>query len=522
MDELYFLVTTTTLSFLLLSSLLILIKLSINNNKKNRNPKPPSPPGLPLIGHLHLLKPPLHQALAHLSDLHGPVLLLRFGYRRVLLVSSYSAADECFTVNDITFANRPRLLAGKYFGYDFTSLGWAPYGPHWRNLRRMSTVEVLSTNRLLSSSDVRSDEARSLVKALLREYSGLSFHCTELKPKFFGFAYNVIMRMMANKRYYGDADESSSEAGTEFRDMVKETAFVLSASNAADFIPLVRWFRVGGYEKKLKSLRKRRDKFFQGLIEEHREKKMKMNRSQDGKTSSAARSTFIDLLLSMQDDDPEHVPDVFIRQSVSQLLVAGTETSSVTMEWAMSFLLNNIETLKKVRAEIDLNIEQGSILEEGDLHKLPYLQAVVTETLRLKSSAPLLLPHESSQDCTVGGFHIPKGTMLLVNAWKIHRDPEIWEEPNKFKPERFLNNEGKEKWKTMAFGLGRRRCPGEGLALRVVALVVVILVQCFEWERVDHKEIDMDEGVGMTMPKAKPLEAMYKPRKGIADLVFQL
>ncbi|KAM0937807.1 putative isoflavone 2'-hydroxylase [Dioscorea sansibarensis] len=519
MEELYFSITTTV-SFLLLLSLLFLVKLN-HRNKKNPNPNPPSPPALPFIGHLHLLKPPIHQALAHLSDLHGPILLLRFGSRRVLLVSSYSAADECFTVNDKTFANRPRLLAGKYLGYDFTSLGWAPYGPHWRNLRRMSTVELLSTNRVLSSSDVRSDEARSLVKALLREYSGPSFHRTELKPKFFGFAYNVVMRMIANKRYYGGANESSSEAGTEFRNMVKETAFILSAANAADFIPLARWFHVGGYEKKLKSLKKRRDKFFQELIDEHRAKK-KMNGSQDGGNSSAARSTFIDLLLSMQDEDPEQVPDVFIRHSIGQLLVAGTETSSVTMEWAMSLLINNTETLKKVSAEIDLHLGHGSILEEGDLHKLPYLQAVVTETLRLKSSAPLLLPHESSQDCTVGGFHIPKGTMLLVNAWKIHRDPELWEEPCKFKPERFLNNEGKEKWKTMAFGLGRRRCPGEGLAMRVVTLVVGILVQCFEWESVDDKEIDMDEGVGLTMPKAKPLEAMYKPRDAMVDLLFQL
>ncbi|KAM0937806.1 putative oxidoreductase [Dioscorea sansibarensis] len=517
MEELSFSITTAV-SFLLLS-LLFLIKLH-HKNKKNPNPNPPSPPALPFIGHLHLLKPPIHQALAHLSDLHGPILLLRFGSRRVLLVSSYSAADECFTVNDITFANRPRLLAGKYLGYDFTSLGWAPYGHHWRNLRRMFTVELLSTNRVLSSSDVRSDKALSLVKALLREYSGPSFQRTELRPKFFGFAYNVIMRMMANKRYYAYADESSSEGGNEFRDMIKEASSIVGASNSADFIPLARWFRVGGYEKKLKSLKKRRDKFLQKLIDEHRTKK-KMDGSEDGESSSPARSTFIDLLLSMQDEDPEHVHDVFIKHSIAQLLVAGTDTSSVTMEWVMSLLLNNPEALKKLRAELDANIKQSSILQESDLHKLPYLQAVILEALRIHPAVPLLVPHESSQDCTVGGFHVPKGTMLLVNTWKLHRDPETWDEPNKFKPERFLNNEGKEKMKIMTFGLGRRGCPGEGLAVRVVALVIGILVQCFEWGRVDDKEIDMDEGVGLTIPKAKALEAMYEPREGTVDLLFR-
>ncbi|KAH7665300.1 isoflavone 2'-hydroxylase protein [Dioscorea alata] len=521
MAALYF--SIATLFVILLLSLLILIKLNPNNKNKNPNPipNPPSPPGHPLLGHLHLLKPPIHQALAHLSDLHGPILLLRFGSRRVLLIASYSAAEECFTINDIIFANRPRLLAGKHLGYDFTLLVWAPYGPHWRNLRRISTLQLFSTNRLLSSSDVRSGEVLSLVKALLRDYSGPGFHHTELRPKFFGLAYNVVTTMIANKRFYSNADESSSETAKEFRDIIKETIAALGTSNAADFVPLWRWLGIGGYEKKLKSLKKRRDKFFQSLIDEQREEKKKMTTSRQGHGSPAARSTVIDLLLSMQDDDPEYFTDVIIKGFIAAMLVA-TDTSSLTMEWAMSLLLNNPNTLKIVKAELDANIEQCSILQERDLHKLPYLQAVILETLRIHPAAPLLVPHESSQDCIVGGFHVPKGTMLLVNAWKIHRDPEIWEEPCKFKPERFLNNEGKEKGKIMAFGLGRRRCPGEGLALRLVALVVGTLVQCFEWERVDGMEIDMDEGVGQTMPKAKPLEAMYKPRDAMVDPLSRL
>ncbi|KAJ0982072.1 hypothetical protein J5N97_010327 [Dioscorea zingiberensis] len=473
MADLYFSTTSLSTAVLVPALLLLffLLKHHNNSNNQNPNPKPPSPSGLPFIGHLHLLKPPIHRALAHLSDLHGPILLLRFGSRSVLVVSSSSAAEECFTVNDIAFANRPLFLIGKHLGYGFTTIGWASYGPHWRNLRRISTLEIFSTHRLLSSSHLRSDEARYLVKALLRDYAGPGFHRAQLKLKFFGLAYNVVMRMIANKRYFDEgADEGSSEAGKEFRDIIKETGSVAGASNTTDFVPLARWLDVGGYEKKLKSLKKRRDKFFQGLIEEHRARKE--TSSPDGQCSPAERTTVIDLLLSMQEDDPQYYSDDLVKGFVAQMLVAGTDTSSVTMEWAMSLLLNNPEALKKLRAEIDANIEQGSIMEEGDLHKLPYLQAVITETLRLHPSVPLLVPHESSQDCTVGGFHVPGGTMLIVNTWKIHRDPEIWEEPDEFKPERFLSNEGKEGLKTMPFGLGRRRCPGEALALRMVALVV--------------------------------------------------
>ncbi|KAM0937817.1 putative oxidoreductase [Dioscorea sansibarensis] len=529
MEDLFY--TISTLSFiLLLSSLLILIKLNHNNKKNpNTNPNPPSPPGLPLIGHLHLLKQPIHRALAHLSDLHGPILLLRFGSRRVLLVSSSSGANECFTVNDIIFANRPRLLAGKHLGYNYNLLVWISYGPHWRNLRRITTLEVLSTTRVLSSSYIRSDEVLILVKTLLRDYSGSGFHFTELRTKIFGLAYNIVMRMLANKRYYGDADESSSEAGKEFREFTRETFTLSGTSNAADFLPVVRWLGIGGHERRLKRLSRRKNKFFQGLVDEHRMKKE--SRSQGLDSSPAGTSTVIDLLLSMQESDPEHCDNDMIKAFIELMVVAGTDTSAATMEWTMALLLNNPQTLEKLRAEIDAYVSQGSLLQEADFPKLPYLHAVINESMRMYPAGPLLFPHESSQDCTVGGFNVPSGTMILVNAWKIQRDPELWEEPEKFKPERFLRTNTdqkstdeaiKEGVKMMPFGMGRRRCPGEGLAMKMVPLVIGTLVQCFEWERVGDEEVDMSEGIGSSMPKAKPLEAMFKPRESLAALLNNL
>lgn len=213
------------------------------------------------------------------------------------------------------------------------------------------------------------------------------------------------------------------------------------------------------------------------------------------------------------------------------MLVAGTDTSAATMEWTMSLLLNNPQTLEKLRAEIDANVSQGSLLQEADFPKLPYLHAVINESMRMYPASPFLFPHESSQDCTVGGFNVPSGTMILVNVWKIHRDPELWEEPDKFKPERFLKTNSsdqkstdeqgiKEGSKMMPFGMGRRRCPGEGLAMKMVLLVIGTLVQCFEWERVGDEEVDMSEGIGLTMPKARPLEAMFKPRESLNTLLM--
>lgn len=200
---------------------------------------------------------------------------------------------------------------------------------------------------------------------------------------------------------------------------------------------------------------------------------------------------------------------VFTFQS---LLGGGTETSITTLEWAMSLLLSHPEDMKKVLAEIDACVGQDRLLDENDLPNLHYLNNVITETLRLYPPVPLLLPHESVEDCTICGYEVPKGTMLLTNLWTIQRDPKLWDEPNKFKPERF-NEKEVEGYKLIPFGAGRRACPGTNLGKRVLALTLGSLIQSFEWERIGEEEIDMMEGPGLSMPKAKPLEVLCRPRR---------
>ncbi|KAK2660183.1 hypothetical protein Ddye_006716 [Dipteronia dyeriana] len=247
-----------------------------------------------------------------------------------------SAAEECFTKNDIVFANRPHMLIGKHLGYNYTSLTWSSYGDHWWNLRRISSLEMLSSTRLQMLSGLRFDEVRSLVRRILHNQNQ-SVNMTEL----FELSMNVMMRMIAGKRYY--------------------------------------------------------------------------------------------------ETDPEYYTDDVISDLMLVLLLAGTDTYSV--------LLNHPEELKKAPKEIDNSIGHSRLIEESDLTKLPHLGNIINETLRLYPPVPLVGPHESSDECTVQGFRIPRGTTLLVNCCATQNDPKVWVDPREFKPERFgKGGKGGRRW----------------------------------------------------------------------------
>ncbi|KAF9619590.1 hypothetical protein IFM89_007911 [Coptis chinensis] len=443
---------------------------------------------------------------------------LKFGSRPVIVVSSPSAVEECLSSkNDIIFANRPRFLIGKLLGHDYTTMVWADYGPNWKNLRRISAVELLSPSRLQMLSAMRFDEVKSIIKRLSDQ--GCKHQNVELSSKFFALTYNVIMRMMAGKRYYGEQVGDSEEV-KRFQELVRETLRLSDSSNVGDFLPIWRW--IGGdkgFQNEMLGLKAKRDKFLEDLLEEHRRLRSDLKFDREEK-----QTPLIQVLLSLQEAEPEHYTDDVVKGIMWDLFAAGTDTSKSTMEWAMSLLLNNPHVLKKAQEEIDLHVEPGRLLDESDVEKLPYVHSIVMETLRMYPPGPLMIPHEASEECIVGGYNVPRGTMLLVNLWEIENDPNLWNEPTKFVPERFLGLEGtRVGFKLMPFGVGRRKCPGEGLATRVITLTLAALIHCFDWERVGEQMVDMSQQkLGATMHKALPLEAKCRPRKNALNFIDKL
>eukprot|EP01018_Ginkgo_biloba_P009515 Gb_15631 [translate_table: standard] len=206
----------------------------------------------------------------------------------------------------------------------------------------------------------------------------------------------------------------------------------------------------------------------------------------------------------------------------SLFLFIGVETSLWSMEWAIAELVNNPNIQQKLRSELDEVLGRENLMQESDISKLPYLHAVVKETLRLHTVVPLLLPHMNLHQVKLGGYDIPAESKIVVNAWWLSNNPALWENPEEYRPERFLDmSSGSSRidvngndMRYTPFGVGRRSCPGKVLALPLVSMVIGRLVQCFHLSTPKGIEkLDMSEESGQfSLHIAEHSQILLKPR----------
>lgn len=269
---------------------------------------PPSPfLSFPIIGHLYLFKKPLHRSLARVAAQYGPILYLRFGSRPVLLISSPSAAEESLVRNDV-FVDRPQLLPGKYNGNNYTSIAWAPAGAHWKNLRRIAAVEILSPQRLQILSEIRASVARSFIQRMMKlQSSSENNGVVEMKSAIFGLTLDNMMRMLLGKSNYEEGNNGVDYC-RRFEEIVKESFSRSGVSNLEDFLPILKWFKVflGSNEDTLKKMKEEKDEIMKAFLKEHREMEKK------GSLSEERKRSMLHVLLSLQKEDPEYYNDEMI------------------------------------------------------------------------------------------------------------------------------------------------------------------------------------------------------------------
>ncbi|MQL82677.1 hypothetical protein Taro_015145 [Colocasia esculenta] len=505
----------------LLAFVLLSISWLVPGRKKGKSkPLPPEPSGAwPVLGHLPVLmgKEIAARTLGRVADQYGPVFMLRLGAHRTLVISSHEAARECFTTFDREFAARPRIAAAKYIGYDYTMFGLASYGHLWREMRKISAMELLSTGRLEKLRHIRTAEVHTRMKELHELCATAAGRAqVEMKQWFEDTTFNVMVRMVVGRRYNFGGSGADGEQMRRFQKALVDLLYLAGSFVPSDAVPWLEWLDLQGYIKAMKQTSKELDAVADVWIEEHRQKRReKTDMAGDGDQD------FIDVMLSAMDgvDLGGLDRDIAMKGTILSMVLGGTEPSSVTMTWALALLLNHRQVLDKIRQELDLHVGTARNVEEKDLANLVYLQAAMKEAMRLYPVAPLSVPHEATADCRVAGYHVPAGTRLYTNLWKLHRDPRVWADPEAFRPERFLAGgeaagvdvRGKQ-FHYLPFSSGRRACPGITLALRVMQLTLARLVHGFELGTPGEAPVDMEEGPGMHITKAAPLEVVLSPR----------
>ncbi|KAF8693337.1 hypothetical protein HU200_004317 [Digitaria exilis] len=312
-----------------------------------------------------------------------------------------------------------------------------------------------------------------------------------------------------NVRLFDDTGNAPAAEGpvlslAEFKWMMDEMMLLNGVLNVGDWIPWLGCLDLQGYVRRMKRIGERFSAFIDHVIDEHAER-----RRRDG-DSFVARD-MVDVLMQVADDPT-------FEAFTQDLIVGGTESSSATVEWAISEVLRKPSIFATATEELDHVVGRRRWVTEEDLANLPYLNAIVKETMRVHPIAPLLTPRVTREDVAVAGYDIPKGTLVLINVWTIGRDPAQWEKPEEFTPERFIGTEIDVKgqdFELLPFGSGRRMCPGYNLGLKEVQLSLANLLHGFTWslpEGMAGQDLSMDEVFGLSTTRKFPLEVVVQPR----------
>jgi cytochrome P450 len=503
---------------------------------------PPGPRPWPIVGNLPLFAGcSTHRRMMELNKKYGPLLYLRLGSRPTVVTNSPAIVREFLKHQDHVFCSRPPSSARDIMVYGGAGFALSEYGPHWRHLRKICIQELLAPSRLQRFHKDRHEEAQILVAQVLEIASKQAGQEVELRELLTTFTMNIATRMMMSKKYFSasaaDVQGSVQEAAA-FKDYLHVAFKLLGVFNVGDYIPFLKPFDLQGYERQMRKAMRKARTFLDVIMREHYEAALKARScrttSSGGGSSAAAVDAdilqsahdFVDVLLALPGENgAERLSNDTIEALILELVAVATETSSVPMEWTLAEMVRNPQMQKKIQEEISKvcgKDENGieSVVQESHLNELTYLKAVFKETLRFHPGGAFIVPHMSREPTKVAGYDIPKNTTVLINALDMGRNPESFDKPEEFLPERWLDTGNVDplridpEMRSVPFGGGRRVCPGASLGQCIVTLGLARLLQAFDWQLPEGKDdIDMkEEAFGLTMSLVTPLKARATPR----------
>ncbi|XP_078618186.1 steroid 17-alpha-hydroxylase/17,20 lyase-like [Branchiostoma floridae x Branchiostoma japonicum] len=431
---------------------------------------PPGPFFWPIIGNIYLFSGRMYITFIDLAQKYGDVFSLKMGMTDVVVLNSLDAVKEAFVKKGVDFAGRPKILSNEILTEGGQDIAFTDYSPTWK-LHRKLFYGAIRGYALGQNLQTKVHES---LEDTIAEFSKMEGQAVDLEVYIYKLVYNVICSTAFGVRY-NMADEDFNTLMKISKDMTE----TLGQGLLADVYPSLRLLP----SPALTAFRKMTEQSLtiqQRHLEEHRETFDPSN----------LRDITDHMIKAQKDAEEEGIQDIHsltdthLRQTMNDVFVGGTDTTIWTLRWAILFLATHPEIQEKVAAELDSVVGRDRLPELSDREATPCTEASMHEVMRMGSIAPLSLPHATTVDTTLSGYQIPKGTWIMPNLWALHHDPDTWGDPDVFRPERFLNEDGKPIPKPaalMPFSAGRRACPGDAVAKAVTYLLLGGLVQNFRF-----------------------------------------
>ncbi|XP_054754953.1 cytochrome P450 2U1-like [Lytechinus pictus] len=485
-----FMDTTTSLVALLvfLLSLFFTHRFYQSRDEKIKSLPPRGPVEWPIIGIIpSLVGDEPYKLLAGLSSKYGPVFLSRIGMIPTLVINDFNSMKEALAKSGDDFADRPRFGMMEYI-----TKGKGIISAHVGNSQREKRRFGLAALRELGMGKSR------LVENITDEIETLSEVFVGYEGKPFNPAHDITVSVsnIVSWIVFGKRFKHDDTAFKRFLEIIHEGIEICESTGATGFIPMLQYLPLPVW-KKLADNEAEWRKFDSAMIKDALQRPSfeepcfvqmyheEMKRMQQRVSAGAVGSDVFSGTNGTSDSDGGVIfNEEDMRQTLGDLFAAGTDTTATTLKWAILFLILHPDVQSKIHEELDSVFGRTRKPSLEDRKQIPYTEAVLLEVQRTASVVPLGVPHSASWDTTLNGHHVPANTLILPNIWAVHHDPKIWKNPDKFRPERFLDDTGTtvlQREELLPFCIGRRKCLGEQLAKMELYFFFTHLLHRFEF-----------------------------------------
>jgi tyrosine N-monooxygenase len=487
-------------------------------------PLPPGPVPWPVVGNLPemvLNKPAFRWIHKMMKEMGTDIACVKLGGIHVISITCPKIAQEVLKKQDAVFASRPCTFASETFSGGYRNAVLSPYGNQWKKMRRVLTSEIICPSRHRWLHDKRADEADNLTRYVYNLCCSQSRQVeVDVRHVARHYCGNVIRRLLFNRRYFGEPQPDGGPGLTEVQHMeaVFASLGLLYAFCVSDYLPCLLGLDLDGHEKLVKQANKTVNRLHDTVIDG------RWRQWKAGERQQNQMEDFLDVLISLRDGNGDPLLTIEeVKAQVQDITFAAVDNPSNAVEWALAEMVANCpEVMAKAVAEIDAVVGKDRLVQESDIPRLNYVKACVREAFRLHPVAPFNIPHVALADTTVAGYHVPKGSHVILSRTGLGRNPRVWEHPLRFDPDRHIISccsspsadvaLTENDLRFISFSTGRRGCIAASLGTAMSIMLFARLLQGFTWTKPDGvAALDLSESKHDTF-LGKPLLLRVEPR----------